>query len=52
MMTTSNADGIDKVLASRGTYVYIMESGSIDYEVPITTSHSQKINPFKDICVS
>jgi len=33
MMTTSNADGVDKVLASRGTYVYIMESGSIDYEV-------------------
>jgi len=33
MMTNSNADGVDKVLASRGTYVYIMESGSIDYEV-------------------
>ena len=33
MMTNSNADGVDKVLASRGTYVYIMESGSVDYEV-------------------
>jgi len=33
MMTNSNEDGVDKVLASRGTYVYIMESGSIDYEV-------------------
>merc|ERR1719209_1089311 len=33
MMTNSNADGVDKVLASRGTYVYIMESASVDYEV-------------------
>jgi len=33
MMTNSNDDGVDKVLASRGTYVYIMESASIDYEV-------------------
>ena len=33
MMTNSNEDGVDKVLASRGTYVYIMESGSIDYQV-------------------
>jgi len=32
-MTNSNHDGVDKVLASRGTYVYIMESGSIDYQV-------------------
>ena len=35
MMTNSNEDGVDKVLASRGTYVYIMESGSIDYQVQI-----------------
>jgi len=33
MMTNSNEDGVDKVLAGRGTYVYIMESGSIDYQV-------------------
>jgi len=33
MMTNSNEDGVDKVLSSRGTYVYIMESGSIDYQV-------------------
>jgi len=33
MMANSNADGVDKVLTSRGTFVYIMESGSVDYEV-------------------
>ena len=33
MMTNSNEDGVDKVLASRATYFYIMESGSIDYQV-------------------
>jgi len=33
VMTSSNEDGVDKVLASRGTYVYIMESTSIDYRV-------------------
>ena len=37
MMTNSNEDGVDKVLASRGTYVYIMESTSIDYRVQQTT---------------
>merc|ERR1712013_425286 len=33
MMTDSNEDGVDKVLANRGGYVYIMESVSVDYEV-------------------
>ena len=33
MMTNSNEDGVDKVLANRGGYVYIMESVSVDYEV-------------------
>jgi len=32
-MTSSNHHGVDKVLANRGGYAYIMESGSIDYEV-------------------
>ena len=50
MMTNSNADGVDKVLASRGTYVYIMESASVDYEVKKTNLNPDHINPFKDIC--
>merc|ERR1712013_299920 len=29
MMTNSNEDGVDKVLANRGGYVYIMESVSV-----------------------
>jgi len=33
VMTNSNEEGLEKVLASRGTYVYIMESASIDYLV-------------------
>ena len=33
MMTNSNDEGVDKVLANRGGYVYIMESGSLDYQV-------------------
>ena len=33
MMTNSNEDGVDKVLVNRGSYAYIMESGSIDYQV-------------------
>jgi len=32
-MVISNDDGVDKVLANRGGYVYIMESARIDYEV-------------------
>jgi len=33
VMTNSNDEGVDKVLANRGGYVYIMESGSLDYQV-------------------
>ena len=32
-MTCSNDHGVDKVLANRGGYTYIMESASVDYEV-------------------
>jgi len=31
-MTCSNDHGVDKVLANRGGYTYIMESASVDYE--------------------
>jgi len=33
VMTNSNDEGVDKVLANRGGYAYIMESGSLDYQV-------------------
>ena len=46
MMTNSNEDGVDKVLASRGTYFYIMESGSIDYQVQYNFQYFvEKSNP-------
>ena len=32
-MTCSNDHGVDKVLANRGGFTYIMESASVDYEV-------------------
>jgi len=33
VMTNSNDGGVDKVLANRGGYAYIMESVSLDYQV-------------------
>ena len=31
VMTNSNAEGMDKVLAGHGRYAYIMETASMDY---------------------